>query len=401
MYRVPLPDPRESIMSSIRCEEARGLLESAASSTPVPDSPVWTELSGRGAVEGSPGQPRLTAIGRHVLTELTLRAYRCDPWPLDRMAEELGRVLEELEGIAKNAEYFMSDLGPITPAEAVPYLRIVSVGLANRRETPEDLAERFRQVWGMLEVMGGDARDRLVGAELLIASAATMSQLYAPMMTTVETLRSAGAVRAVAAAAILHLDISSEAADAVDRWRRARAIVPTDEAAALLATVLGKPEQRRAFEQFRSEFSNGPNMGGRTSAALYLASQNADPAQTTQRVLEAARLIAPQTRRPLLPAALIASAHPLSPGELVDWVTKASGAAARCQLASRPDEFTALGVALVEGLPRRTFDPKATVVPTALSEASTLLALHAWVYRPLLDPSFEREFASAPAAPAA
>ncbi len=374
------------------------MLDSAASGTPVSDSPAWAELSGKGAVEGTPARPSLTAVGRHVLTELNLRAYRCDAWPLDKMAEELGRVLEEVEGIAKNAEYFMSDLGPITPAEAVPYLRIVSVGLANRRESPEDLAERFRQVWGMVEVMGGDARDRLVGVELLVASAASMSQIYAPMMTTVESLRSAGAKRSVAAAAILHLDIATDPTDAVERWRNARAIVPTDEAAALLATVLVKPEQRLAFEQFRAVFSNDPNMGGRTSASLYLASQNADPAQVTQRVLETARLLAPRTRRPLLPAALIASEHPLAPAELVDWVSKASDAAARCQLASRPDEFTALGVALVEGLPKRTFDPTAAVAPTALAEASTLLALHAWVYRPLLDPTFEREFAAAPPA---
>ncbi|MCI4357881.1 MAG: hypothetical protein L3J99_02445 [Thermoplasmata archaeon] len=373
------------------------MLTASANGTPVSSSDAWTELLKRGAVEGTPAQPAITAIGRHVLAELETRAYRTDSWPLDRLADELTRVLSEVEGTAKNAQYFLSDLGPITPAEAVPYLRIVSVGLANRRETPEDLAERFRQVWGMVEVMGGDSRDRLVGAELLIASAASMSQLYAPMMTTVESLRSLGASRAVSSAAILHLESPGVEPAALERWQSARAIVPNDEAAALLATIMGKPEQLRAFEEFRRLLANQP-MGGRTSAALYLASQSVDPSEGIDRVLETARLLAPRTRRPLLTASLLTAEHPLSPAELVDWVLKAAEAAARCQLASQPDEFLALGIALVEGLPRATFASEADKHPEAskLADATTLLALHSWVYRPLLDPAFEREVAPTP-----
>jgi hypothetical protein len=384
-------------LSPITCQEARGVLTASANGTPVSDSDAWTELLKRGAVEGTPAQSAITAIGRHVVAELETRAYRTDSWPLDRLADELTRVLSEVEGTAKNAQYFLSDLGPITPAEAVPYLRIVSVGLANRRETPEDLAERFRQVWGMVEVMGGDSRDRLVGAELLIASAASMSQLYAPMMTTVESLRSLGASRAVSSAAILHLESPGVEPAAVERWQSARAIVPNDEAAALLATIMGKPEQLRAFEEFRRLLANQP-MGGRTSAALYLASQSVDPSEGIDRVLETARLLAPRTRRPLLTASLLTSEHPLSPAELVDWVLKAAEAAARCQLASQPDEFLALGIALVEGLPRATFASEAAEHPEAskLADATTLLALHSWVYRPLLDPAFEREVAPTP-----
>ena len=389
------------MMGPVTCRDARLLLASASNGSSVPDSPAWSELSRRQAVGGTPDHPSLTPIVRHVLAELEIRAYRCDAQPLDLLAEELTRVLGELEGTAKNAEYFMTDLGPITPKEAVPYLRIVSVGLANRRETPEDLAERFRQVWGMVEVMGGDARDRLVGAEILTASSASMSQVYAPMMTTVEMLRSFGATRAVAAAAILQFEEPRPTGpSAVDRWRSARALVPTDEAAALLATILGDPEQSRAYESFRSQFAKEAGMGGKTSAALYLASQSVDPAEGVDRVLETARLLASRTRRPLLAAALLTAEHPLAPPELVDWVGKAAEAAARCQLASQPEEFQALGIALVEGLPKVTFAkaPEGRRAPTVLDEAATLLALHAWVYRPLLDPAYEREFTPAPPA---
>lgn len=389
-------------MSSITCQEARTLLQAASTGSPVVPGAAWNELSGRRAVEGSADHPALTAIGRHVLDELDMRAYRCDAWPLDRLADELTRVLGDLERTAKDAQYFMSDLGPITPADAVPYLRIVSVGLANRRETPEDLAERFRQVWGMLEVMGGDARDRLVGTEILVAASASMSQLYAPMMTTVETLRSLGASRAVAAAAILHLENPEGRSPAIERWKTARAAVPTDEAAALLATVMGDPEQHRDFDAFRAMLAKEANMGGKNSAAIYLASQSVDPSAGIDRVLETARLLANRTRRPLLSAALLTAEHPLSPAEIGDWVQKAADAAARCQLASQPEEFLALGIALVEGLPRSTFgaDPEAQSATNLLADAATLLALHAWVYRPILDPAFEREFTQAPPAAA-
>ena len=142
-------------------------------------------------------------------------------------------------------------------------------------------------------------------------------------------------------------------------------------------------------------------MGGRTSAALYLASQSAVPGRGGDRVLETAHLLRSRSRRPLLSGALLATAHPrLSPAELVDWVGKSTEAATRWQLASQEAEFVALGTALIEGLPRSTFAgaEAAGPEPRQLATASTLLALHAWLYRPVVDPAFEQEIAAAQAA---
>ncbi len=382
------------------------MLKTIAGGGAVPPSPAFSEMLARQAVEGPPDAARLTPIGQHVLGELETRAYRCDGWPIDRLAEEETGVMNVLDDTAHAAEYFLSDLGPIIPDDAVPYLRIVSIGLANRRESPEELAERFRNVWGMLEVMGGDARDRLVGVELLMASGAAMSQIYAPMVSTVDALRAAGAVRAVGPAAILHLEPPGAAGSVVDRWVAARQKVPNDEAAALLATVQALPAQAKAFEGFRTAFATAPEMGGQISAAIYLASQGASPdGGLTERVLATARLFAPKSRRPLLSAALVTSEHGgLSPQELYDWVEKAAGVAGRRRVAASPSEFPALGLALVEGLPRNVFEgvpqmPGAGTGP--LEEAATLLALHAWVYRSILSPEFEKESARAARAAAA
>ena len=125
-------------------------------------------------------------------------------------------------------------------------------------------------------------------------------------------------------------------------------------------------------------------MGGKTSAALYLARQSVDPAKGVDRVLETARLLAPRTGRPLLAAALLTAEHPLSPP--ARGLGGKGGRRRRTLPAREPaGGVPALGIALVEGLPKRTFakhpDEQRTV--NLVDEAATLLALHAWIYRPL------------------
>ena len=107
-------------MSSVSCRDARLLLSAALGGSSVPPSAAWTELLSRQAVAGTNDHPTLTPIGQHVLAELEIRAYRCDDQPLDLLAEELTRVLGELEGTAKNAEYLLTDLGPITRPRRFP-----------------------------------------------------------------------------------------------------------------------------------------------------------------------------------------------------------------------------------------------------------------------------------------
>lgn len=386
-----MPDP-------LTCAQTLDLLTAASAGRAVADTSSFEELRRRQAVGGSPAQPQVTPIGQHVLQELRLRSYRCATWPVDTLSEELSKVLREIETIARNAQYFLSDLGPITPAEALPYLRIVSVGLANRRETPEEVAERFRNVWGMVEVMGSDARDRLLAAELLTGARVPMDSLYTPMVTVAEELKALGANRPVAAAALLQMgNPAPPPKQALADWKGARQSVPTDEAAALLARVRTDASAGRTFDSARAAFESAGGLGGKISASVYLAAVGADAATTAPRATEVAKILPKTLRRPLLGGALLAAAQPLAPPELLDWLVKASAAAQRCQLASQPPEFDALGIALVEGLPTDTFRgvPRASHPMSPLGEAATLLALHAWIYRPLLDPAFEQEMPAA------
>jgi hypothetical protein len=352
-----------------------------------------------GAVAGSPERPTLTPAGRQGLRELDLRAYRADSGPLEQVLAETQHVAQLLDEGARAAEVFLTELGPITPYEALPYLRVVAVGLANRRAEPDELLERFRQVWGMVEVMGGDPRDRLLAAELLDATGARMTEIYAPMLTTTEQLRTAGAAQAVTAAAILHIDPRRVPDPPVDGWRQARRAMPTDEMAALLAMLSVDPAGRQRFERFRIDLGREAGMGGQLSAALYLAAVGADPAEGLGRIRGTARLLSAETRRPLLLASLLTHGPALgglSPEELVEWVHVGSAAARRVQLAASEPEFEALGVALVEGLPVDAFAPPARAAGSAgaFGEAATLLALHAWAYRSVLDPSTPLDLAS-------
>ncbi|MCI4331882.1 MAG: hypothetical protein L3K19_08595, partial [Thermoplasmata archaeon] len=195
-------------MANVNCGQVRAYLSGLMAGTPVlPDPGVWDTLLAHGAVTGSASAPELTPVGRHVLSELQIRASRVDAMPLDVVAGQLGRVLEDLDHVARTAEYFLAELGPLTPPDAIVLLRPVAVALANRRETPEELAQEFRNTWGSVEVMGGHAADRLLAAELLTASSAPIETMYAPMMNTVSKIREAvgNGTPAVATAAILHI----------------------------------------------------------------------------------------------------------------------------------------------------------------------------------------------------
>jgi hypothetical protein len=380
-------------MTGVSCHDARELLRQCSAGHAVPaTSPGWTELLRLGAVAGSPDHPTLTPGGVQGLRELDLRSYRADAWPLQRVLAESQQVARVLDEASRSAELFLTDLGPITPPEALPYLRVVAVGLANRRTDPEELVERFRQVWGMVEVMGGDSRDRLLAAELLDATGASMTNVYAGMVTTSEQLRSFGAVQAVTSAAILHIDPHQTPDPPLDGWREARRSMPTDEMAALLAMISVDPEGRRRFETFRAELSKETGMGGQLAAALYLAAIRADPAEGIDRIRRTARLLSGETGRPLLLASLLTHGPALgglSPEELVEWVHHGAAAAKRVELAATDAEFETLGVALVEGLPPDAFlEPAGRAEPpNAFADAVTLLALHAWAYRGLIDPS--------------
>jgi hypothetical protein len=175
--------------------------------------------------------------------------------------------------------------------------------------------------------------------------------------------------------------------------------MPTDEMAALLAMLSVDPAGRQRFERFRIDLGREAGMGGQLSAALYLAAVGADPAEGLGRIRGTARLLSAETRRPLLLASLLTHGPALgglSPEELVEWVHVGSAAARRVQLAASEPEFEALGVALVEGLPVDAFAPPARAAGSAgaFGEAATLLALHAWAYRSVLDPSTPLDLAS-------
>src|SRR5579863_3321069 len=189
---------------TVTSRRVRAALRSVAAGPAVSVEPdVFEALHQKGALVGTRDRPEITDVGRHVLVELDARAGRVDALSLDRVAEELAAVVAELDQVAKTAEYFLAELGPVAPREALPFLKPVAVGLANRRGTPEELAEEFRHVWGGVEVMGGDAGDRLLAAELLSAASAPLDRIYAPVMSTALRIRETPGATSPATAAVL------------------------------------------------------------------------------------------------------------------------------------------------------------------------------------------------------
>jgi hypothetical protein len=362
-----------------------GALASSASPAP-PSSEVWDSMSRHGTVAGTAAAPSITDIGKRVLAELEVRASRTDPLPLETVAEQLDRIGSDLDDVAKSASYFLAELGPVTPAEALPLLRIVAVGLANRRETPEEIAEEFRNVWGSVEVMGGDPRDRLLAAELLNAASASIEQMYAPMVQTMERVRTKGGQRssAVTVAAVLHLAAGTGQPPALDAFFAIRADAGGDEAAAMLAATGRTPAEAIAMrDQWVGRLPKLDAVDSRL-AATFLACEPAIRTDVATRIHSLVPLLAPKFNRPGVAAALLAMSAPIEPAELVNWLEKAGVMTRTRKLAPTPGELDALALALVHGLPAAEF--VATAADAAVYEPSTasLVALHAWLYRPLV-----------------
>jgi hypothetical protein len=351
---------------------------------------VWESVSRHGAVGGSSSAPLITDIGKRVLAELDVRASRTDSLPLETVAEQLDRIGSDLDDVAKSASYFLAELGPVVPSEAVPLLRIVAVGLANRRETPEEIAEEFRNAWGSVEVMGGDPRDRLLGAELINSATAPIEQMYGPIVKTMEAVRARGGQRgsAVTVSTVLHLAAGADQPPALDAFFALRANAGGDEAAALLAATGKTPD---AAIRLRDEWlSNLPNLeaGDARLAAAYLACEPATRTDVASRIRALVPLLAPKFARPGVAAALLAMSAPIEPAELVNWLEKAESLSRSRKLAPTAPELEALALALVHGLPAAEFVATSADAAPYEPSAASLVALHAWLYRPLVaDPS--------------
>ncbi|HZY70220.1 MAG TPA: hypothetical protein VFF67_04480 [Thermoplasmata archaeon] len=380
-------------MRDVLCGEVRAYLDSARSGHPdAPDPDVWKALESHGAVSGSPGAPQLTAIGEHVLSELNVIGYRADAQSLTAVSEGMGRLLTELDSVAKTAEYFLAELGPVAPVDALPLLRPVAIGLANRRETPEQLAEEFRNVWGSVEVMGGDPRDRLLAAELLNAAEARIDRIYAPIMNTVQRIRESQGERgsAVTAGTLLLLTAPADGRPRLDAFHRLRSAIPNDEAAAMLTGVNADTGIVLSLAEGFRQGLGATSSSDATLAASYLATVRADPAQDIARTREIGAALAARFPQPLTPAAMLAVRTSLAAHEIAHWVAKATEIARVRKLAPTESELSALGLGLVCGLPASAFDFAAGAVADAGSPESRVrllastVALHAWVYRPLI-----------------
>ena len=393
-------------MTGIACAQVRSYLSPlAGGSRPTTDPETFQALLAHGAVTGTPERPEITPVGRHVLSELEVRAYRVDDLSLEFVAGHLDRILGDLDHVAKTAEYFLAELGPVTPPDALPLVRPVAVSLANRRETPDELAEEFRNAWGSVEVMGGSAADRLMAAELLNASSADIATVYGPMNNTVQLVRDrlGASVPAVTVSALLHLHPRDDGSIATEEYFGLRSTVGGEESAAVLAPQVDSVESgQQRFSEMRDALAavGATDSAVARTAAAYLTAIRATPAEAVPRVQALVEGLGTRLPRAYTAAAVLGSIDVLSPGELLNWFDKATEIAKAHRLAPSPAELAALGTSLVAGLPPGEFSPGMDLRGPPPVPLAALVALHAWLYRPLVvRPASEP--ASAPPAAAA
>lgn len=375
-------------MGSLTAGEVRTYLDQIDTQQPPPDTPgLLEELRSKGALAGSAGTPSITPVGRHVLRELRVRAYRVDALPLLDVSEELSSTLAEIDGYAHHAEIFLGDVGPLAPSSALPYMRVSSAALSTRGDAPEELAEQFRNVWGMVEVMAGSGGDRLLATEMLMAAGVPVSRLYSSIVPTLESLRRSGRVPAepVSTATALHLFPSPTPVAQVARWERWRSTVRSELAAAVLAGTEVEPP---TWEACRGRWlAAGASSPEAEHAATYLVAVPGG-LEALPRAIELAGRLSGRLPTPCIAAALLAARHGLSAEELADWVEKAAPIVGARRLAPTEPERLAVAVALVQGLAPTRFrglpTPAHRPITPPGADALALLALHAWTYRPFV-----------------
>jgi len=373
--------------SALTCGTVRQYLAMAArGQSPTADPALWSALTTRHVLAGSPARPELTENGTQVLRDLELRAYRSDPISLDALEAELGSGVAALTEVADNAEYFVAELGPVPPVEVLPHLRVVAASLAGRPDPPEDLVESFKNAWGSMEVLGGTDLDRLLAAELVSASGDAQESFYAPLTQAVDTLRAAGCRTPLATAGLLVLHPTIVTSPPVERWATARRAVGGDEEAAMLATLPDLSEALRRWQGWQP-LLEGTEADRRRTAA-YLATAEEPNDATAARVRANSAEVGGSFELPTLAAALATRHLSFEPPEVHDWLAKAMHLATSRQLAPTRAELDILGLAMLRGL-RMERESSGTGAgwwtrPPSENDLPAHVALHAWLYRSAL-----------------
>ncbi|MGI0151352.1 MAG: hypothetical protein ACREC5_05400, partial [Thermoplasmata archaeon] len=169
--------------------------------------------------------------------------------------------------------------------------------------------------------------------------------------------------------------------------------VGSDEAAAVLAGGSRAPGRESQFKSLASAIAAGGPRSDAERAALHLMLLSEDPTSRVPKVLALGRHLKDHLPMPLLASAVLVGRHDLTPEELADWIAKATQIAKARRLAPSPPELAAIGVALVNGLGTGRFyrpgvpTPKGDDSEPAAQGVLSLLALHAGVYRRILEPA--------------
>ncbi|MCI4352417.1 MAG: hypothetical protein L3K14_03410 [Thermoplasmata archaeon] len=377
-------------MPPVACGELRQYLQAVRQGTPYEPTPGLSQLANAyGAIRSGPGTVELTPVGERVLRELTVRAPRADGCAVEEVGNQISRILADLDGVAKTAEYFLGELGPLVPQDAAPLLRPTAIGLASRRGEPEELAERFRAAWGGVEVIRGDNRDRLLAAELMEASGVDLETGYAPVARTADLLRESegptGPV--ITVAALLELG-AEEPARALDRFRTIRSWLRLPEVAAVASllpeSVAPELDRIRSAVTSAAPGQSHPNPDSVRVDVLLLA-HGISPKSGRDRLATFVEVAKSRFDPPDVPAALLSVRPGVGPEELLHWVDEAGQVVQRRMLAPTPSEVAALALGLVHRIPGEDFrlpgEPPVTEKRSRLAFFCGLIALHAWVYR--------------------
>ena len=359
------------------CARARRYLEDLTRGSASDDTgELWGALAPHGAVAGSKEAPTITEVGRQVLRELELRAYRVDERPLARVALEIGEAMAGLSRLADRAEYFIAELGPVPPVQSLPRVRIVASCLASRPESSEDLVENFKNAWGSMEVLGASPFDRLLAAHLVAASGVPQESFYAALSTTVDRLQAEGCQSPLSTSALLHLFPATTLTPPVPAWKEARKRMRSDLEAAMVASGPHAANALARWDRIRARLKGSDRETSR--AATYLVAREEDDPNLIDHIVSIAKELEGRWKEPLLVGALLRRRSEFSVAELLDWLSKSEKVAQSRQLAPTRQELDVISLAFVQALVSSPSVGGKT--PPAIPSLAAHVALHAWMY---------------------
>ena len=316
------------------------------------------------------GYLSLSGLGSLTLNDLNIRNYRVADQEFPDFITEIKSTYAELRSIAERASSYLVVLKPKVPYEEVEekfrpnvgasaLLWSTTIGLAKLLGDPNQIEERFTEVFDDLQNFNSTTPNKLMAAEVMTAlTYRDHQELESPksvLQTLDHQLRDNGVPKelSVGVAATIMAGRRFDGSYPTDRFIQFGKITSSHEARAILA-VMNLPYQDLClkFQQFRSMFTDWGYMNSEDTeiGAAFLAIGELRADEVGVKLQYIVEQLKNYLEYPLVAAAILASIPVLESHEALDLMEKAVTLLHSYAEGLERSELVALAVRMIHGV---------------------------------------------------